>query len=599
MLRLTTIGRVQRQRLDAYSAVLVILGVAIIWFYLNDIRLNIEISIMLLYAGVALCSTAITLAFLDVVKKGKATLFSTLFLFILSYGLLTIYSFRYDAFGNWDVIGEYVIASKTAVSGNWPWMDFFMGSMDRPGRYASCLSVTVLPATLSKVTGMDMLTIFRFVMPIIGTFVPIVLFLLVREIFGNEKFAFLTAVLFAISHLFIFSVTSQFREQIGFFFMLLSAYVFVKFREKPLMTLIPLSGVVLADAGHVASSLTFVVLMGFTVAPFLSLDVKKILRRQTLKQCLYPALFLVYYSVLTYIWLSILAPSKLTNIGTRTITMIPEVLTHLPEYIVQVIKTGRIFPQGSSASGALLDSPVLRYWYYLQVLLIVTGLLFSLFRFWGKPKGLAWTISGFMVLLIFAITVLAPWYLPELDAGRTIGAPLLTPFLAGPLWLLWRAHSHNRRVFFLVVPFLMFLFLSLPLNMSIVDSSRILHYTLEGDMDPLIRADYPDTGYRDLKFAGWIKNYVPEEKGIIVDFRGFLVTYLAYHVEHSYAGSPSFNFTTSDFLILPDYYADHDLWITPYRSYAPKNASTSEVIASGNVVYHNGRELFIARLPNH
>lgn len=581
---------------------MVILGIGTVWFYLNNVRLNTETNVKLLYAGVALCSAAVTLAFLHFVRKRrKNSLFAILFLFILSYGLLTIYSLRYDAFGNWDVIGEYVIASKTVTSGKWPWMDYFVGSMDRPGRYASCLSVTILPAALSKVMGMDMLTIFRFAMPVIGALIPGALFLLVREIFDNGKLAFLAATLFAISHVFIFSLSTQFREQVGFLFMLLSAYTFVRFHEKPLMTLILLSGLVLADAGHVASTLTFLVLIGFAVAPFLSpllrLDAKKVLNRKTLKQTLFPTCLFAYYSILTYGWLSTFAPSKLTNIVSGTNTMVPQVLSRLPGYIVRVITTGEIFPSGSLASGIFVgSSPVSKYWYYLQVLLVVTGLLFSLFRFSRKPERLAWTVSGFMILFMFVVTVLAPWYLPEIDAGRVIGAPILTAFLALPLYLLLRFHFRKRHVFLLVVLFLIFLFLSLPLNMSLVDSPRILHYTSESNLNPLIRASYPDTGYRDLDFAGWTMNHISENKGIIVDFRGFLATYLSYHTNTGYASTPSFSNSTSDYLILPDYSVDLGLWITVHGS-ASRNVSASEVIDNGNVVYQNGRESLIMRLP--
>lgn len=579
------------------SVCLVLLGVLFISTYLTDLKLGMNPSIDIFVLGVILCSCSTIVAIIWF-PKSYTLLF--LVLLILSYSLLTIYSFRYDVFGGEDVIGEYVIATKTATSERWPWTEINVGAGDRPGRYASCLSVTILPAILSKVMGIDVLNLYRFVMPLVGACIPFALLLLTKEIFDDDRLALITAVLFAVSHLYLFSLNYMFREQIGYFLLLLSSVAILK--KKPLLTIVFLTGLVLADAGHVATTLGLIVLLSFLISPLLAnLRLRVIRGKRQFHHGLdrWPFIFMFYFSALTFAWLYFFAPPIMMQLINRTIIMIPTVISRLPTYLMTVLTTGLAIPSGSLAAVGISTSPILKYWYYLDVFLVFLGLLVSLIWISNRRREIAWTVVGIVIFLGFSMSVLAPWYLPELDASRFIAAPIIMPFLALIIWLPWKLRIRHRHMIFLLIPSLIFVSVSLPLNMSLMDYGRILHFSAEEKLLPSARGWYPDTTFADLQFAQWVTKRISEDKVVTTDFRGYLITYLAGHVAQSYKTYPSFNFSTSSYLILPNTYIVSNLWFTPYYgAYPSQNATAAQVLNSSDMIYNNGKDMLISRTPN-
>lgn len=567
----------------------------LMWLYLYEVRMEVSNSFNLILSSVILYSVAMLLIHH---RFEKSSFLFYLTLFVVAYGLLSFYSFRYDIFGAEDIIGEYRIASETAISERWPWDLINYGWGDRPGRYASSLGVTILPAVLSKISGIDILSLFRFVMPIIGAFIPIMLFLLTNRIFNSKSLALLTAILFIFNRGFLFSTSYMFREQIGYFFLLLSLYTMLRIgRGNHILTVISLTGLVFGDAGHFAASLGFVVLFSLIIAPLVGRIRNKIFRFGSYKgnTSLWPIWYLLYFTSVTLVWLYFFAEPKFHQLVTKIISILP-LVSRVPDYLIKILTTGKLFPAGSLADLGLAVSPLLNIWYYLNVILIGLGLLVALIWFSKDNKQMGLSCIGFFIFLFFSLTVLAPWYIQEVDTGRFFAAPVMVPFLALIIWIPWKHRKRNRFFNFLPIASMFFIVLSLPLNLSLPDHARILHYNFESQFSPEIKITYPNTGFGDLQCAHWIENRISSNDRITTDFKGHLSTYLANHINHSFKSSPSFNFSRSKFIMLHELYIRYDLWYTPYYGiYPTQNLSVSEILNSGNIVYNNGDFLFQMR----
>ena len=207
-----------------------VIGVLLTSLYLNAIRLgDADPNKLIFFTGVSFCIISMIISY-SLSTKEKVAKFSLLSLYILTFSLLTIYSFRYYFFSS-DLAGEYFIASETLNTNSWPMSLLAEGWGPRGGRYASSLSVSILPPILSKVTGIPLMLMFKFVMPAIGAFVSIGIYLLVKEIYGDKKLALLSAMLFSVSHLQVFMLSYMFRRQIGHLLLVIMLWMIFRFSK--------------------------------------------------------------------------------------------------------------------------------------------------------------------------------------------------------------------------------------------------------------------------------------------------------------------------------------------------------------------------------
>ncbi|MEM1773235.1 MAG: DUF2206 domain-containing protein, partial [Desulfurococcaceae archaeon] len=86
-----------------------------------------------------------------------------------------------------DIFVEYYFASKTYIQGTW---DHLVSE-----NYNTALSITILPAMISILSEIDLITLFKILYPLILSFVPIILFKAYMRIM-NQKEAFLSVFYF-------------------------------------------------------------------------------------------------------------------------------------------------------------------------------------------------------------------------------------------------------------------------------------------------------------------------------------------------------------------------------------------------------------------
>ncbi|EMR74196.1 hypothetical protein MCGE09_00069 [Thaumarchaeota archaeon SCGC AB-539-E09] len=588
--------------------ILNVTGLIIIIFYLNHLRLGKYPSIYLFVIGVLLCSSSLVMSYYYFPKYYVYSLFS---LFLLSYCMLTFYNFRYDILGGEDIVGEYTIALETTVSERWPWELIFSGSGDRPGRYASCLSVTILPAVLSKVMGIEMLSLFRYVMPVIGAILPLIVYILTRDVFDSEKLAILTAMLFTVGRLYLFSLSYMFREILGYIFLFMALYSLMGLKNIPL-TFILITGLVISSAGHVAASSGYIVFGSYFMASIIVYIFRK--GKTPIFNLIISPIYLIYYVILSTMWLQNFSSPKLMQLSTRVSTIIP-LLTRVPDYIIQIISTWNIFPAGSIYASGLPVSLILTVWYYGYVLITAFGIFYSVFRYMKDTKKITLIVAGTSMFLLFLLSVLSPWNIPELQAHRVIAFPLLIPFLAitlrvpidlkgvlaeTSLKLIKRFEKALKSITYLWPLALAYLLLSLPMNLNLVDHDRILHYHNPSDVDPRVSVSYPNTNYGDITLSDWVRDFISENQTITTDFRGSLITYLAGHVNRHSKSTPSFNLSRSNFILLHEFFIKDGLWRSGQSRlglYPSRDMNFADAVNFGDLVYSSGKFFLITRPP--
>ncbi|MDH5266419.1 MAG: hypothetical protein OEW62_01930 [Candidatus Bathyarchaeota archaeon] len=572
----------------------VITGVVLIWFYLSGLRLgNENVSIILLFFGVFLCTISMVFSYIFSTKE-KLAKFSLFSLYILSYCLLTIYSFRYYFFGS-DLAGEYTIASIADTSNSWPISLLAVGWGPRAGRYASSLSVSVLPIILSKVIGIDLLQLFKFVMPAIGAFVPVVLYLLIAEVYRDRKLAFLGAMLFAISHLQVFMLSYMFRRQVGHLFSVLGLLVIFKAHNikdatiwKALLALF-FGGIVLSN--YYIADWAFLLFLGILLAPIAA----KILRRKMKQDGLILSwkMFLLYCGIAAgWLWFAanIIFMEHLSNLQ-KSISL---VIQYGPQYLWKVVTTGKFLPStpgGTTVQEGLTGSAILNIWYYFVVLLPGVGWLYALIRKKNNIKEIA-LLSWFFLAF--------PYFFYESFYG-VIGssAPFATGFLVFSVFTAISVHrsswkKRSQKIF--AIFSIMLIAVSLPLNLSLVNN-QVLHFHPETEISPQVRAIQWDISFGDMKFVNWFQNFVPSEEAITVDDRGFNLLMVANHLNKEHQSYPRF-MIRSIFLIATSSFVQHGVWHTYVWGFSTRNVSSSVMIANNSIVYCDGNTFLLMQFSS-
>jgi hypothetical protein len=178
------------------------------------------------------------------------------------------------------------------------------------------------------------------------------------------------------------------------------------------------------------------------------------------------------------------------------------------------------------------------------------------------------------------------------DPGRVylIGLLFFSYLAIFPLWKLIDFNFRNkfRHVAKFMLPLLLiFLFLNLPINLSLQTQENILHYHVDTDVSILARVRYYETNMPDFVFAEWIERYVSPNSYVSLDFRGFIDTYLANHLNRTFASTPSFAFGTSFLTVSRDYF-EYGIWSTRWEV-INATETTSENMLQDSLVYNDGQ----------
>lgn len=128
-------------------------------------------------------------------------------LFAAGLALMWSYSLRGDLVYGFDISNEYYSLTQTVTAGVW----HFSHPDDA---YSAMLSLTVLPAELHELSGVQALLIFKVVYPVFGALFPVGVYCLSRRLLSG-RWAFMAAFLVIMQQTFFQEFTALARQEVA------------------------------------------------------------------------------------------------------------------------------------------------------------------------------------------------------------------------------------------------------------------------------------------------------------------------------------------------------------------------------------------------
>lgn len=188
----------------AWPLALPLLGAA------GALRLNSGHSDSVAVIAIALVITTLVVVFLRAPRYDDALL--GVVIFAAGLALMWSFSLRGDSVYGFDISSEYYSMSQTVTSGVWH-------VSHTNDAYGAMLSLTVLPAELHELSGVQTLFIFKVVYPVIGAMFPAGVFWLARRLLAG-RWAFIAAALIIMQQIFFQELTALARQEVATFLLM-------------------------------------------------------------------------------------------------------------------------------------------------------------------------------------------------------------------------------------------------------------------------------------------------------------------------------------------------------------------------------------------
>lgn len=193
-------------RAPGLTAVLSLGGIAVVLAVAGPVRLNNGRG-----ATVAVLALLVTCALIVVLTAGRrrhAPAVTATGIFLVAVALLLLTSLR-----GWDIAGhdlrrEYAVFLRTDLAGRWSIADF-------RDPYNACLSITLLPASITRLTGIPAVAVFKVIFPVLFAVAPVALYRAVRN-GAPQLVAILSAVYFVAFPTFFTDMPFLARQEIAF-----------------------------------------------------------------------------------------------------------------------------------------------------------------------------------------------------------------------------------------------------------------------------------------------------------------------------------------------------------------------------------------------
>lgn len=190
---------VERPVALAWPLVLPLVGAA------GALRLNSGHGNAVALLAIALVAATLIAVFLRAPWHGDALL--AVIVFAVGLALMWSFSLRGDSVYGFDISSEYYALHQTVTAGVW--------HVAHPGdAYGAMLSLTVLPAELHALSGVQTLLIFKVVYPVIGALFPVGVFCLARRLVAG-RWAFMAAALIIMQQTFFQQFTALARQEVA------------------------------------------------------------------------------------------------------------------------------------------------------------------------------------------------------------------------------------------------------------------------------------------------------------------------------------------------------------------------------------------------
>jgi len=569
-----------RKQSRILSVVLSVLGIILLTFFLRNV--DNGVSTLPLFGGAILLAVGNVLAFLTVDDQWSNVNF-VFVLYVTTFFLLVMHDIRFGILQGSDITSEYTSSKITLTNGAW-----LLSRADQGERYFSSASVSLIPAVVSKITGLDLMPTFQWVMRLVISVLPLAVYLAVKDIFRNVKLAALSALIFAQLYFNFNLLAFLVRQGVAEIFLVLTIFLLVKLHQAESRSLAYVVLITLAMFGLVTSHYTlnywsiimvvciFVLCFVVGVLPKKLLFLIRIINLKMEKPII-NSVFLIFFLVATATWIYYTnLTSFLTDIRNELYLLSPNRAVTSP-----VTQTSWIL---NNPAG-----PIVGFWFNLTALLIPIGFLYVLFKVPKRSRHMPWLGGALVMLGTMALWIAAGSRMLGLFFDRIyiMGAPFFTTFMAVPLLLL------DKKLKVLVI---LFLLVNLPLNMVLPSYQRYVLYCPEESVNP-------ETGVvqryiREPEFAAsvWLDQYANENVTFYTDFVETWF-YARYHVSIANGEEPPTN-STYAYFVLHYYNVKHGLWQQIYSGSTMAlivDFPVDDLLNNSSVVYSNGEVAIIAK----
>jgi hypothetical protein len=461
-----------------------------------------------------------------------------------------LFFFRFYYYSS-DLTGEYMVAQQTINLGRWPlqldtaYDPYFnlqrvllSPPVELVHRYYSTISVTIFPSTLSEVTGLPLIDIFRILMPLTTVLSALFVFLIVRLCFG-----FKVASLSTLIYVFL-ALTAPLRQAVAYFFFLFALFYILKGGGWKSL-LLALVGIALIAPSHYATFYFSIVALVLVYLARKAIDLGIAKRIAGAKLQLKPEISLslamvVFAVVMGVAWLYFVGFSVFTA---NFVSLITSILGIFNRNIITVSPF-----QNHIVSSSLGPFNTATEW--LERSLALLGLV-VLIRKFRTPIEFSFVVLATGMLLIVGVFAVAPGLANAEDLNRVLGFADLgfTALIASSIFLLGKSFPQSQSLrlriltrwtsqsnlvwkyasISIVVILLVLMFVAV-LNFPILYSSQT-----ELGTQQYASASQNSTAFysqSDFQFASWLQVYTNQSATFASNYAGLNVLTLGDRISY-------------------------------------------------------------------
>ncbi len=574
--------------LSILSIILATVGVIILVFFLRNV--DNGASAILLFAGAITLAIGDILAFLTVTYH-KAPFFFVIF--VTSFFLMAMYNIRFNVLQGSDIVYEYASAKVTLESNTWSLARAATGD-----RYFTAASISLFPAIVSKITGLDLMPIFQWVMLAVLAILPLAIFQTVQEVFGDVKLSALSALIFVQFYYNFNLLNFLIRQGVAELFLVLMIYSLVKvYKAKNSLVYTVLA--IFSMLGLVVSHYTMdywtvmIFVCIFVFCAVISYFPKKLLsffkfssfkgRKQVIT-----SVFLIFFICLSLFWIYFTNQFPFLVDIHNEVYLITSQITNAPGAVASTTPTSSWFLNNPAGQ-------VVGFWLDFTLVLIPVGFLCLLFTFRKEPIHMPLILGGLVMMAFVAVWVLAGKEMLGVYVDRviTMGMPFFATFMAASILFLNKKLRLNKRRLlriFAIIFLIGFLIINLPVNMIIPSYQRYVLYQPRESVNPAVSINQYIIGVNEYSTSVWLDQHFSENSTYYTDFTNQWF-YACWNVEIDYSATTPIN-TTGTYFLLDHYNLQYGMWAGSVTTlYFPVN----DLLGNSSVVYSNGDSAIISK----
>ena len=411
-------------------------------------------------------------------------------LYFLSLALLIHSSFISYYLWGWDINYEYSYVNNVLAHNYW--------DINYPFQINSMLTTVILLPIINLISNINLILIFKLLIPIIFAFVPVVIYSIYSKIF-NRSIAIYASLFFIFTFVFYTEMLQLIRQQIAELILVLLLYVyFIKIEKKinkqyNILLLLLLTTLVFS---HYAITYIYLFIL---VSAYI---IYKVLNRYNIFKLNFniPLSHIIFLIIFTNIWYTYTSSSINTN-------NIIEIIYNIYNYIIS-----DLFNPNVTEALKLLITPqstilqnISRYLDIYFQFMILLGIITIIIKY--KKNINTFIIISFLNVSFLILNLIIPYLSNSLNTSRIyqIALLILSPYVIIGIIQFSKINSKLTKHCFKIISILLIIYFSLNngliYNIFGINSS----FTLNNNVD------YPIVTISDLSASDWIIQHNNEQ----------------------------------------------------------------------------------------